>query len=283
MTKTMILGIGYIGSKLFDYWDEEGSRTLVGTTTSAEKIRSAKQAKNVITLLNSNDKRALEKELVSTEELIIAIAPKKNASYKEAYLNTAKNLSSILATNNSLRHLVYLSSTSVYGDREGAWVTEESFLGEKSEKSSILSSTETVYLNLLSDQLRVSVLRLGGIYGPGRTHSSRLSYLAKKPLPVSQTSYSNWAHQEDIIRAIDWVLEKRLSGIYNICSDDHPTKKDFYEKIAKELGIDQLKWTENKVASHAGDKRVSNDKIKDSGFQFLHNCNGPLEWLYQSV
>lgn len=283
MTKTMILGIGYIGSKLFDYWDEEGARTLVGTTTSTEKIKNAKQAKNVITLLNANDKKALEKELASTEELIIAIAPKKDASYKEAYLDSAKNLSSILATNNSLRHLVYLSSTSVYGDKKGTWVTESSSLGELSEKSKVLSNTETIYLNLLSDQLRVSVLRLGGIYGPGRSHSSRLSYLAKKPLPISQTSYSNWAHQEDIIRAIDWVLEKKLSGTYNICSDDHPTKKDFYEEIARDLGIDKLTWTENKAASHAGDKRVSNDKIKDSGFQFLHSCSGPLEWLYQSV
>ena len=280
MIRTVIFGVGYIGSALLEYWKREGKRRLIATTTSVEKLQAFKQQADVVILARGDDKDTVRKALNSVEEIVISIAPSQRDSYKKTYLDTAKTFCTVLTQTNSLKHLVYLSSTSVYGDRNGEWVTEETDLDLKSENSKTLCDTEALYLQQASTRLLITVLRLGEIYGPSRSHASRVKRLAGASLPGNGNAFCNWVHQEDVVRAIDWVLKNQLSGVYNICSDDHPSKKELYDSIAMEIKAPQVTWNPTTVGAHSGNRKVSNEKIRETGFRFLHSCSGPLEWLY---
>ncbi len=280
MLRTMIFGVGYIGSALLAYWKKEGERSLIVTTTSIEKLQAYKGQADAVILARGDDEDAVRKALNSIEEVVIAVAPSKGSSYGKTYLDTAKTFSTILAQNDSVKHLVYLSSTSVYGDRNGEWVSEETDLDPKSENSKTLCDTEALYLQQSSSKLLVTVLRLGGIYGPGRSHSSRVKRLNGASLSGDKNAFCNWVHQEDVVRAIDWVLKNQLSGVYNICSDDHPSKRELYDSITEEMKTTQVTWDPTTTGVHAGNRKVSNKKIRETGFAFLHSCSGPLDWLH---
>jgi nucleoside-diphosphate-sugar epimerase len=276
MTNTVIFGVGYIGRALLESWKKEGKRELTITTTSIDKLQSFKKEGDHVILARGDDHDAVLKALNSAEDVVIAIAPNKGSSYKNTYLETAKTFSAILAQNNSVKHLIYLSSTSVYGDRNGEWVSEESDLNPISENSKTLCDTEAIYLQQASADRMVTILRLGGIYGPGRTHFSRVKRLVEAPLPGNGNAFCNWVHQEDVVRAIDWILKHHLSGVYNICSDDHPSKKEFYTSIATEMNAPPIRWDPTMTGTHSGNRKVSNEKIRKKGFTFLHGCLGPL-------
>jgi nucleoside-diphosphate-sugar epimerase len=278
----MIFGLGYIGSALLDYWKKEGERRLIATTTSIEKLQVYKRQADAVILARGDDEDVVRKALNSIEEVVVAIAPNKGSSYKETYLDTAKTFSTILAQNDSVKHLVYLSSTSVYGDRNGEWVSEETDLDPKSENSKTLCDTEALYLQQSSSKLLVTVLRLGGIYGPDRTHAARVKRLVGASLPGSGNAFCNWVHQEDVVRSIDWVLKNQLFGVYNICSNDHPLKKELYNSITTEINAPQITWDPTANGAHAGNRKVSNEKIRKTGFVFLNSCIGPTEWLHEA-
>jgi nucleoside-diphosphate-sugar epimerase len=271
LIKTVILGAGYIGKSLLHYWATEGRRRLTVTTTSPNKVRELSGKTSKVILAKSDNEEALKGVLTSAEEVVISIAPKNGSSYKSTYLNTAKTLCSALKENNSIKKLVYLSSTSIYGDRNGEWTSEDALLNPISENGQILSKTEKLYLNKFQSKVSVTILRLSGLYGPGRTHESRIRRLSGGLLPGSGEDFCNWVHQEDVVRAIDWVLKNQLSGIYNICCDDHPTKKEFYNSFSNKMKLSQINWDINKISLRKGNRRVSNSKIKKTGFNFLHS------------
>jgi nucleoside-diphosphate-sugar epimerase len=271
LIETVILGGGYIGRSLHDYWKAESQRRLTITTTSPNKVQTLSSKTTKVVLANGNDEEGLKILLAAAEELIIAIAPKNRSSYKSTYLDTANTLCSALKENNSIRRLVYLSSTSVYGDRNGEWTSEEELLNPISENGKILSETEEVYLKKFQSNVSITILRLAGLYGPGRSHESRIKRLSGSSLPGTGEEFSNWVHQEDVVRAIDWVLKNQLNGVYNICCDDHPTKKEFYDSISNGMKLSKVNWDISKVSLRKGNKRISNSKIKKTGFSFLHS------------
>ena len=117
----MIFGLGYIGLALYKYWKRQSKRLIVGTTTSQNKIKRLNDIHCACLLIRGNDANTLRNALDATEEIVISVAPKKGASYESTYLETAKTFSSVLKQNHSLKHLVYLSSTSVYGEKFGKW------------------------------------------------------------------------------------------------------------------------------------------------------------------
>ena len=211
--------------------------------------------------------------LAGARRLVVCVAPhKKGPFYRSTYLDTAKAVANVLARGSAIEHLVYTSSTSVYGDHKGAWVTETSPLLPMETSSEILCQTEAVYLHKVPSATRVTILRLGGLFGPDRTLSSRMQGFASQgALPGSGQEYCNLVHRDDCVRAIDWVFSQNLTGVYNVCSAAHPTRKSLYTAIAQQLGIPPITWNPNTPSPHVGNKRVSNEKLCASGFVFLEN------------
>jgi hypothetical protein len=100
---------------------------------------------------------------------------------------------------------------------------------------------------------------MGGIYGPGREIETRALKLIGKQMPGNGEEYTNHIHLEDIVRALEFCLERKLKGVYHLVNDAHPSRKELYGKgpiwSSKNTGLGY---------------RVSNQKIKEAGFVFSH-------------
>jgi len=109
-------------------------------------------------------------------------------------------------TDSNLQWLCYLSSTGVYGDCGGAWVDEDHVVNPKSESSKLRYAAEEGWLDLVDDlDLSAFVLRLGGIYGPGRSALDTIAKsksLSRRQKMRESKQYTARIHVADIYQAI---------------------------------------------------------------------------------
>lgn len=271
--KIFILGCGFVGSKLAEFFKSRGDLVTV-TTTTLEKTEHLKQIAHEVILLNETEN--LEKWLNHQDVLIVCAAPKNPNLYKEAYLDRALQVQKVLEKNTFIKQVIYTSSCSVYGEKQGRWVDENQPLEPVNDKQTILVETEKIYLNKLPNSIRTCVFRLGEIYGLEKDIKIKIEALLQSHRLISGNNYTNLVHVEDIVRAVDFCLKKELVGVYNLCNDSHLTRKEFYLKWCDYLKLPPPHFNLETEGAHHGNKRVSNQKIKLLGFEFQHPLADPL-------
>lgn len=268
-----ILGCGFVGSKLAEFFMSRGDLVTV-TTTTLEKTEDLKRIAHEVIFLNATQN--LQHCLKHQDVLIVCVAPKNGNLYKEAYLDRALEVQKALEKNTFIKQVIYTSSCSVYGEKQGRWVDENQPLEPINEKQTILVETEKIYLNKLPNSIRSCVFRLGEIYGVEKEIKIKIEALIESHQPISGSNYTNLIHVEDIVRAIDFCLRKELVGVYNLCNDSHLTRKEFYLKWCDYLKLKPPHFNLEMKGIHRGNKRVSNQKIKLTGFEFQHPLAEPL-------
>jgi nucleoside-diphosphate-sugar epimerase len=267
--KIVIIGCGYIGSEVAQIWKKRGY-CVTATTRNPERLDALSKVSQKSIILKGNDEDELVPLIADNDAIIITIAADSPEHYESTYLNTAQILRHLALEMDLPRHLIYTSSTSVYGDHHGQWVDETSDLIAKSEQGKILIETEKNYLSLQEVGWRISLLRLSEIYGPSRELSRRVKQFEGHVLPGSGEHYTNMIHKVDCAHAIDYALRHHLDGIYNLSDDEHPSRKELYDAIANKFKIPKVKWDPEHTSLHTGNKRVSNHKIKAEGFVFQY-------------
>ena len=259
-----ILGSGYIGKELAKKWADQGIYVRCSTTTK-EKFEEIRTLTPEVHLLFGHDLKSVVHFIKGAEALVVTVAPRKAADYEETYLKTAQSL---VKACKDLPYLIYTSSTSIYGDCAGEWVNEKDKVNPETDSGYVLAATEKIYQSLLPSSCKLCILRLGGIYGPGRSWEDRIIRFQGKTLAGNGGSYTNMIHQLDVINAIDWCVRNQVEGVYNLVNDSHLTRKSFYDQLAKEQGVATVKWDPSIQSVHAGNKKVCNKKIKEAGFCF---------------
>jgi nucleoside-diphosphate-sugar epimerase len=262
--KIGIIGCGYVGQAMALRWKPEG-HTIAVTTRHPEKVPFFESLAHHVHVLKEG---TLNNFLSQQDVVLVSVAPGASSDYRSTYLNTAHQIKEQIAHTPRLKYVLYTSSTSVYGDHQGAWVDENTSIVPAHEQARILHETEQVLLSCASTHLKVCILRLGEIYGPGREISERLRRMQSQSFAGTGKSYTNLIHLTDIVEALDFTLQKRLEGIYNLCNDFHVPRRQLYEQLCQQKGIPPLQWDPTKTSQHAGNKRVSNQKIKTAGFVF---------------
>jgi nucleoside-diphosphate-sugar epimerase len=169
-----------------------------------------------------------------------------------------------------VRQLIYTGSYAVYGDRKAAWVDEESAIAPANQNGQILAQTEQVLLSAASDDLKVCILRLGGIYGPGRELVKIFGRVAGTTRPGDGSDATNWIHLDDIVAAIEFARSKRLQGIYNLVDDAHLTSFELIDQVCEKHGLPKVIWDSSAASVRPYNARVSNQKIKNAGYQLIH-------------
>ncbi len=243
----LLIGAGYVGSALLKQL--QGFNITV-TTTTHEKVESLQKMASKVVLLQGKDSNELKDVVEESDVIIILVAPKKGISYADTYLYIAETISSLIAQKSTPTYVIYTSSTSVYEGIQEPWATEDLQLAPVSPNGAILLQAEQVLLQ----HKDTCILRLGGIFGPGRELETR----AKK-ISGDGDVYTNHIHLDDIVGAIRYCLKRRLSGIYNLVNDDHPTRRELYNGLCDRMGIPKPIWNE-KSSSQPSGYRVSNQK-----------------------
>lgn len=164
----------------------------------------------------------------------------------------------------------YLSTTGVYGDRGGGWVTEESPLNPLSVQGRRRVEAERGWLAWAATGRTVAVFRLPGLYGPGRSALDRLGDGAA-PRIIKPGQVFSRLHIEDLATALRASIARpRAGAIYNVCDDWPCPPQDVIVHAAGLLGVEpppSLAFDDPTVSAasrrfYAENKRVSNARIK---------------------
>lgn len=264
--KILLMGVGYVGMPLLISLQDRGYEVYV-TTTQALRVDSLKKhTKNVLLLKPEDHDEGLAHYMDLCDAMIVMVAPDSTHDYRSTYLQTAQRITKQLEGRKKPFSLIYTSSTSVYEGIEAAWATEELALVPSSEKASLLLETEKTFGSWGNS----CILRLGGIFGPGREICRRAKYFSGKEIAGSGQEPTNHIHVDDIIAAIIFSLEKVLVGVYNLVCDDHPTRKELYDHLCKDLGLPLPLWNPDLPILRGG-YRVSNHKITEAGFSLTRS------------
>jgi nucleoside-diphosphate-sugar epimerase len=178
----------------------------------------------------------------------------------------------LVARVSKLKWVGYLSTTGVYGDRQGGWVDETSDLTPSTRRGEKRLAAEQKWLELYRQSgLPVHLFRLAGIYGPG---SNQLEKVAdgKARRRVKQGQVFSRIHLDDIIGILLASMENPNPGTaYNVCDDEAVPPQDVVTYAAQLLGMkpppeipfDPENMTPMGRSFFAESKQVSNQKIKD--------------------
>jgi len=268
MLKIAIIGCGYVGKALASRWKSLGHH-VTGTTRSFDKMGSILEHCQKAEVLHSDDTDKLTQIVNENDVIALTIAADNPEDYEKVYLKTAQNLKSC-AKNITSKKLFYTSSTFVYGNHNGKWVDENSSLLNNTEPGKILIETEKTLASLQNMGWDVMIFRLSEIYGPDRTLSERVKKYQGSTLSGSGDNYTNMIHLDDIVEAFTYALNHKLNGIYNLADDEHPVRSELYKQICDRFKYKPIKWDPLIKTLRSGNKRVSNHKIKSTGYTFIH-------------
>ena len=268
-----IIGCGYVGITVARHWQQENHYRITATTTTPERVTELQQVAQQVVVTKGNDATALRSVVQDQDIILVSVAPSRvfgASSYEQTYLHTAKNLVNVLSEAPTVKQIIYTGSYSVYGDRNGAWVDEESPVAPANQNGQILCDTEQVLLTAASAERRVCILRLGGIYGPERELTKIFSRVFGTTRTGTGDDFTNWIHLDDIVLAVAFAASQRLSGIYNLVGDRPSTSRDLLNYLCQQHNLPPVKWDATAASVRPYNSRVNNRKLKAAGYNFVH-------------
>ncbi|MDF5713301.1 MAG: SDR family oxidoreductase [Rhizonema sp. NSF051] len=273
--KIAIIGCGYVGTALSKYWYQQQNYSVIATTTRLERVAELEGVATQVVVMKGEDSQAVRSLLQNQDTIVLSIAPISDRqvdakAYWETYIPTARNLVSALKETNSVKQLIYLSSCSVYGNKNGEWVNEASPVDTESEYNQVLCEAEQILLDLGREDVKVCILRLGGIYGVDRELTKRFERIAGKTIPGSGEVFTSWIHLDDIIASVDFAQENRWSGIYNLVNDFNLTIQELSDLMCDRQGVARVVWDASQPSSRTLNARVDNQKIKAADYNLIH-------------
>jgi len=171
----------------------------------------------------------------------------------------------------SLQWIGYLSSTGVYGDRDGGWVDEDSALRPTTKRGSRRVRAEQQYLSLFEDyDLPVHIFRLAGIYGPGRSALDSVRAGVARRIDKPGHAFSR-IHVDDIVNVLmASMAHPRPGRAYNVCDDNAVPSHEVIKYACELLGLTVpplIPYSEVDLAPitrsfYSDNKRIKNDRIK---------------------
>jgi nucleoside-diphosphate-sugar epimerase len=167
--------------------------------------------------------------------------------------------------------LGYLSTTGVYGDRQGRWVFETSRLAARSVEGARRAAAERDWLDVGRGMgLTVAAFRLPGIYGPGRSALDRLRAGEVRRIGAPHQVFSR-IHVDDLAAGLAASIARPRAGrIYNLCDDEPCPNSEVVAHAAALLGLppppeiplDEVALPAQAARFYAESKRVSNARAK---------------------
>lgn len=259
----LVFGGGYVGAR--------AARVALGwgmaaSATSRNAGRRASLTAAGITALDPEDTAALARAVASASAILITAAPDASGCPGLRALVPALTASGAYPD-----WIGYISSTAVYGDRDGGWAFEDDDLNASSLEGARRVRAEADWLDAGRGMgLTVQLFRLPGIYGPGRSVMDRLrdgtARLVRKPGQIF-----NRIHVDDAVSGLFASMARPHPGRAYTLADDEPAPADVVmEWTAARLGLPrppEVDWTDPSVSEamrrfYLDSKRLSNARAK---------------------
>lgn len=268
MSRLLIAGCGYVGAKLGRAAAASG-REVFGVRRRAMEADEGLHS----IAADMTDRRALLALPDGIEWLVYAAAADEftEEAYRRCYGAALSGVVEAMRRQPQLRGAVLLSSTSVYERADGAWVDETSPVDPSHFSGRAMLEAESILRTLPCPTI---ALRLGYIYGPGR---SGIVSAARREAETSASGaghHENFIHVEDCVRAISFVLEHPSPAETYVVVDEEPAlRTEVLAWIRQVLGLaapssDGPPLVRSKPPR--GDKRCSSARLREAGFRFRY-------------
>ena len=233
MTDIFIIGCGYLGTLVAQKWANHNRSVaaLARSVDSASKL----QAQGIAPCNGDLDNPASLNGLPVASSILYYLAPPPATGHIDSRMH---HFIGALDAATPPQQIIYISTSGVYGDTKGEWVTEESPLNPQADRAFRRVDAETVLTDWCeTHRIPLTILRVAGIYGPDKLPLKRL----QKGTPVlrqEESGYTNRIHIEDLVNiCIKAAGQGEGTEIYNV-SDGHPsTMSDYLFAVADALGL----------------------------------------------
>ncbi len=273
MANILIVGCGDLGSTIASNLKHE--HQVIGLRRSIREASSGMQT-IYADVTQPNTLKLLETLNPNIVIYCVSADAQTDASYQAQYVTGLKNLLTTQANNQALQHVFFISSTRVYGQTYGQNtqdVLDETTPAIPSDFGGVrLLEAESLLKDMQhkSKQWKSTSMRLSGIYGNGRLY---LANMAKDPARwPAENNWSNRIHRDDaagfIAFLVGKVLSQQIIDDTYIVTDDMPTQQyEVLQWLAAQQGVDT---SSIKIPPITGGKRLSNKRLRDTGFQLQY-------------
>jgi nucleoside-diphosphate-sugar epimerase len=262
MPRILIAGCGYLGEAAADLflarrWEVEG------WTRSMEAAQKLSAKSYPVRAVDLSD-RVQVADSKSEFDAVVHCASTRGGDvdlYRRVYLDGVRNLLGRFPRSK----ILFVSSTSVYAQTGGEWVTEESPAEPKHETGKILREAERLTID--HDGL---VFRLAGIYGPRRSHLLRKFLAGETIVDPENDRFVNQIHRDDAASVLFLLLNRQSPGraIFNVVDDQPILQSECHRWLAEKLNrpFPPVGRSTSKNKRGRNNKRVSNAKLRGLGW-----------------
>jgi nucleoside-diphosphate-sugar epimerase len=258
----LIIGCGYLGLRVARRWIAAGHEVagLVRSPASAEAL----DRENVRPITADVTVPATLRDLPAADTLLYAVGYAANGGASRAAVYVDGLRAVLDATSPDVRRVILISSTGVFAEQGGGSVDETSPCHPVRESGQALLAAERVLASHRCGTLGI-VLRLAGIYGPGRL-PRRAELASGEPLPIAAGQHVNLIHVEDAAAAVLAADSYAQPPRTYIISDGHPVeRRQYFTELARHFGLPPPSFRDplpGEASSRRGsDKRVSNARM----------------------
>ncbi|MBN9289321.1 MAG: hypothetical protein BGO43_14345 [Gammaproteobacteria bacterium 39-13] len=262
MKNVLIVGCGYLGKVLAKAYLEQEAQVWALQRHPIDMPG--------ITNIIADISKPLEVILppVDTIFYLVSAGTSTELAYRQSYIDGLTHLFSILKRAETAAKIIYVSSTAVYGQQSGEWVDEISITAPTHFSGQILLEAEAM---VQAHSAANRIVRLGGIYGPGRDKLMR-DVLAQQAQRLARPFYTNRIHLQDCVGILQHVAKKLMSHPVILGVDCEPVL--YNEMIAWMAST--LNMPLPPIGDHIplrlqnSNKRCSNKLLLSTGYTFQY-------------
>lgn len=291
MTKTAVVGAGYLGRAVAAALTGE----VITTTRSGSPTGLEPAIPNHTLDVLTDPPTEIASTVAGCDSVVVCFAPGPSKRSNSRSSGSASSPSATPASDSphweerralyvygsrrllgalgdqALRRVVFTSSTSALPDVDG-WVDETCETWPGSPRGRIQREAEQMVVETCEEAgWPWTILRLGGLYGPGRAIGSRF---AGSEIPSDGLAPTNLVHRDDAVAAVLAALHlpPSVSTLVHVCADDHRPRREIYAAAAAARGEPAPTWADPAApGARPTGKRVANDRMKRLlGVQLRH-------------
>lgn len=268
-----VFGLGYSARHFISQY-ADAFETISGTVRDKEHQRPPVDGVEMLHFSPEGASSEIEERLASADVILVSVPP--GTSVDPVLARFGRKIASIKRP----QRILYLSTIGVYGDHGGEWVDETAAPTPTSERSLVRVQAEKAWAAMGRGGAKtVHILRLSGIYGPGRNALVNLAEGKARRL-VKEGQVFNRIHVEDIARAIAALLvHEGENDVWNVTDDEPAPPQDVVAYAAELMAIapppeqdfETAELTPMARSFYGENKRTSNRKIKEElGLEFAY-------------
>ena len=264
ISKISILGCGWLGLPLGEFLVQKGY-SVSGSTTRVEKFPELEKAGINPYRINlpGDFEEADFTKFLESDLLILNVPPGRGRENPIEIHQQEINKVVEFLLKSPVKQVIFISSTGVYPNTNTTTTENDPTRPTRSSGKALV-----VVEDLLKEhsEFETTILRMAGLVG-GERKAGR--FLAGKKEVKNGEAPINLVHREDCIAIIYQIIQQQQWGkLYNVCTDEHPKRKEFYIHQAQKEGLTPPTFSKNDDLSF---KIISNQKLKkELDYTFIH-------------